>query len=220
MKLRTRLFLAAFGIAGVSLLLAAALVAWSLQRQLLDRITNELVGQAQLVAELTGTEWRRPLRGRPRWRGGHARRPARGARHDHRQRGLGPGRLGRRRRVARRNGEPRHSSGDHDCPRSRRRRDAPLQHHSRPRSAVRRGGRRSSGNRFRPARAPADCRGRSDQLGAEHHRRGVAVRARRRSRARLDYVDGHEPAGPDDCGSGATLPPGRPGAAGWSLRER
>ena len=53
MKLRTRLFLAAFGIAGVSLLLAAALVAWSLQRQLLDRITNELVGQAQLVAELT-----------------------------------------------------------------------------------------------------------------------------------------------------------------------
>ncbi|MXZ70964.1 MAG: HAMP domain-containing protein [Acidobacteria bacterium] len=52
MKLRTRLFLAAFGIAGVSLLLAAALVAWSLEGQLLDRITNELVDEAQLVAEL------------------------------------------------------------------------------------------------------------------------------------------------------------------------
>ena len=52
MKLRTRLFLAAFGIAGLSLLLAAALVAWSLERQLLDRITNELVDKAQLVTEL------------------------------------------------------------------------------------------------------------------------------------------------------------------------
>ena len=52
MTIRTRLFLAAFGIAGVSLLLAAALVAWSLERQLLDRITDELVGEAQLVAEL------------------------------------------------------------------------------------------------------------------------------------------------------------------------
>ncbi len=52
MKLRTRLFLAAFGIAGLSLLLAAALVAWSLERQLLDRITNELVDETRLVAEL------------------------------------------------------------------------------------------------------------------------------------------------------------------------
>ena len=52
MKLRTRLFLAAFGIAGISLLLATGLVAWSLERQLLDRITNELVAETQLVAEL------------------------------------------------------------------------------------------------------------------------------------------------------------------------
>ena len=52
MKLRTRLFLAAFGIAGISLLLAAGLVAWSLEGQLLDRITEELIGETQLVAEL------------------------------------------------------------------------------------------------------------------------------------------------------------------------
>ena len=52
MKLRTRLFLAAFAIAGLSLLLAAGLVAWSLEGQLLDRITNELVDESRLVAEL------------------------------------------------------------------------------------------------------------------------------------------------------------------------
>lgn len=52
MKLRTRLFLAAFGIAGISLLLAAGLVAWSLEGQLLDRITDELVAETQLVADL------------------------------------------------------------------------------------------------------------------------------------------------------------------------
>ena len=52
MRLRTRLFLAAFGIAGLSLLLAAALVAWLLERQLLDRITTDLVAEARLVAEL------------------------------------------------------------------------------------------------------------------------------------------------------------------------
>ena len=52
MRLRTRLFLAAFGIAGLSLLLAAALVAWLLERQLLDRITTDLVAEARLVADL------------------------------------------------------------------------------------------------------------------------------------------------------------------------
>ena len=52
MSLRTRLFLAAFGIAGLSLLLAAALVAWLLERQLLDRITTDLVAEASLVADL------------------------------------------------------------------------------------------------------------------------------------------------------------------------
>ena len=52
MRLRTRLFLAAFGIAGASLLLAAALVAWLLERRLLERITTDLVAEAQLVADL------------------------------------------------------------------------------------------------------------------------------------------------------------------------
>ena len=52
MRLRTRLFLAAFGIAGLSLLLAAALVAWLLDRQLLERITTNLVAEARLVADL------------------------------------------------------------------------------------------------------------------------------------------------------------------------
>ena len=52
MRLRTRLFLAAFGIAGLSLLLAAALVSWLLERQLLDRITTDLVAEARLVADL------------------------------------------------------------------------------------------------------------------------------------------------------------------------
>ena len=52
MRLRTRLFLSAFGIAGLSLLLAAALVAWLLERQLLDRITTVLVAETRLVADL------------------------------------------------------------------------------------------------------------------------------------------------------------------------
>ena len=52
MRLRTRLFLAAFGIAGLSLLLAAALVAWRLERQLLDRIATDLLAEARLVADL------------------------------------------------------------------------------------------------------------------------------------------------------------------------
>ncbi len=52
MRLRTRLFLAAFGIAGLSLLLAAGLVAWLLERQLLDRIETDLVAEARLVADL------------------------------------------------------------------------------------------------------------------------------------------------------------------------
>ena len=54
MRLRTRLFIAAFGIAGLSLLLAAGLVAWLLERQLLDRITTDLVAETRLVAELFG----------------------------------------------------------------------------------------------------------------------------------------------------------------------
>ena len=52
MKLRTRLFLAAFGVAVVSLLLAGALVSRTLQRQLLERVESELVAQARLVGEL------------------------------------------------------------------------------------------------------------------------------------------------------------------------
>ena len=52
MRLRTRLFLAAFGIATVSLLLAGALVSSSLQQQLLQRVETELVSQAQLIGEL------------------------------------------------------------------------------------------------------------------------------------------------------------------------
>ena len=52
MTLRIRLFLAAFGIATVSLLLASALVSASLQGQLLERIESELVAQTRLVAEL------------------------------------------------------------------------------------------------------------------------------------------------------------------------
>lgn len=52
MKLRTRLFLAAFGIATVSLLLAGTLVSVSLQGQFLDRVESELVARTRLVAEL------------------------------------------------------------------------------------------------------------------------------------------------------------------------
>ncbi|MXY16152.1 MAG: PAS domain-containing sensor histidine kinase, partial [Acidobacteria bacterium] len=52
MRLRTRLFLAAFGIATVTLLLAGALVTLSLQQQFLDRVESELVAQTRLVAEL------------------------------------------------------------------------------------------------------------------------------------------------------------------------
>jgi len=52
MKIRTRLFGAALGVATVSLLLAASLVSWSLQRELLDRVETELVEQARLVSEL------------------------------------------------------------------------------------------------------------------------------------------------------------------------
>ena len=52
MTLRTRLFLAAFGIAGASLLVAAALVAWSLERQLLARIESDLLAETRLVADV------------------------------------------------------------------------------------------------------------------------------------------------------------------------
>jgi len=52
MKLRTRLFLPAFGVAGLSLVLAGFLVAWSLQEQLLSRIETDLVAETQLVGEL------------------------------------------------------------------------------------------------------------------------------------------------------------------------
>jgi len=52
MKLRTRLFLAAFGVAGLTLVLAGILVAWSLQKQLLSRIETELVAETELVGEL------------------------------------------------------------------------------------------------------------------------------------------------------------------------
>ena len=52
MKLRTRLFLTAFGVAGLTLVLAGFLVAWSLQEQLLSRIETNLVGKTQSVGEL------------------------------------------------------------------------------------------------------------------------------------------------------------------------
>ena len=52
MKLRTRLFLAAFGVAGLTLVLAGFLVARSLQEQLLSRIESDLVAETQLVGEL------------------------------------------------------------------------------------------------------------------------------------------------------------------------
>lgn len=52
MKIRTRLFGAALGVATVSLLLAGSLVSWSLQRELIDRVETELVEQARLVSEL------------------------------------------------------------------------------------------------------------------------------------------------------------------------
>ena len=52
MKQRTRLFLAAFGIAGLSLVLASGLVAATLQNQLNQRIEEELIADAKLVADL------------------------------------------------------------------------------------------------------------------------------------------------------------------------
>lgn len=56
MRLRTRLFLAVFGIAVVSLLIAAALSSTSVQRRLLDRIESDLVAQARLVAEVVALQ--------------------------------------------------------------------------------------------------------------------------------------------------------------------
>ena len=52
MRHRTRMFLAAFGVAALSLLVAAGLVSWSLQRQLLDRIEQDLVEETRLVSRL------------------------------------------------------------------------------------------------------------------------------------------------------------------------
>ena len=52
MRIRNRLFLAAFGIASVSLLLAAVLSWRSLEGQLLQRIERELVAETRLVAQL------------------------------------------------------------------------------------------------------------------------------------------------------------------------
>lgn len=52
MKHRTRLFLSAFSIAVLSLVLASTLVAWSLQRQLLNRVETELIAETELVADL------------------------------------------------------------------------------------------------------------------------------------------------------------------------
>ena len=52
MKLRTRLFFAAFAIATVSVLLATALLASTLEGQLLERIESELVVEARLAARL------------------------------------------------------------------------------------------------------------------------------------------------------------------------
>ena len=51
MKQRTRLFLAAFGTAGLSLVLASGLVTASLQNQLNQRIEEELLDDARLVAD-------------------------------------------------------------------------------------------------------------------------------------------------------------------------
>ena len=58
MKFRTRLFLAAFGVAGLTLVLAGILVAWSLQGQLLSRIETELVAKTALVGELVNLDMR------------------------------------------------------------------------------------------------------------------------------------------------------------------
>ena len=52
MKQRTRLFLAAFGIAGLSLALASGLVTTSLQNQLNQRIEEELISDVRLVVDL------------------------------------------------------------------------------------------------------------------------------------------------------------------------
>lgn len=56
MRIRARLLLAAFGVAAASLLLAAVLGAWSVQRQLLIQIESELVAQTRLVAELVALQ--------------------------------------------------------------------------------------------------------------------------------------------------------------------
>lgn len=56
MRIRTRLFLASFGIAAVSLFLAAALGSTSAQSQLLQRIETELIRETNLVAELVMRE--------------------------------------------------------------------------------------------------------------------------------------------------------------------
>lgn len=63
MKLRTRLFLAAFGIATVSLLLAGTLVSRALQQQFLGRVESELVAQTRLVSELVARRGTAPTVG-------------------------------------------------------------------------------------------------------------------------------------------------------------
>ena len=52
MRLRTRLFLAVFAIATVSVLLATAFLASTLERQLLERIESQLVVEARLAERL------------------------------------------------------------------------------------------------------------------------------------------------------------------------
>ena len=52
MRFRTKILLASFGVAALSLLVAALLVSWSLRRQMLQRIERNLVTEARLVSEL------------------------------------------------------------------------------------------------------------------------------------------------------------------------
>ncbi len=52
MQLRTKTFIATFGVAAISLLLAASLISWSLKARVDERIERNLLGNAKLVAQL------------------------------------------------------------------------------------------------------------------------------------------------------------------------
>ena len=219
MRLRTRLFLAAFGIAGLSLLLAAALVAWLLERQLLDRITTVLVAEARLVADLVARSGPTPTV----------------AELDGEADSLGLS-LGARVTIIEPGGRVVGDTAE-DGPSL-----AAMENHgARPEIELARTAgigvtRRYSttverellyaavrvdhpGVAFVRLALPLTAVDDQIRVGAARHGRRVARGSRRGSRPRLDHLGGDEPARQRDRGGGAALCGGRPDAADRSVRD-